>query len=103
MLGQLRIRAVQLRVIQISAFHPGGQVVRHDPFRDTADEPERLHMRLGPRPLVHPQHRPHEHVPRVRQHHCAGAVTTYDLCAGISRSQAARVSAVRSGSTSTGW
>ena len=26
-------------------------------------------MALGPGPLVHPQHRPHEHVPRAGQHH----------------------------------
>ena len=49
--------------------HPGAQVVRDQPGRCPAEEPERLHMRLRPRPLIHDQHRPHEHVPRARQHH----------------------------------
>jgi len=67
--GQLGVRPVDLRVIQVRLEHPGLQVVRHDPGRDTAEELERLHVRLDPRPLVHPDHRPDEQVPGVAQHH----------------------------------
>ena len=67
--GQLRIGAVDLRVIQIWPVHPGLEVVRHQPGRDPAEEPERGHMRLTPRMLIQPDHRAHEHVPRAAQHH----------------------------------
>ena len=69
MRGHLRIGPVQLRVVKIGFVHPGLQVVRHEPGRDAAEELERGDVALGPGPLVHPQHRPHEHVPRARQHH----------------------------------
>jgi hypothetical protein len=61
--GQLGIRPVDLRVIQVRAVHPGAQVVGDQPGRDAAEERERRDVRLGPGPLVHDQHRPDEHVP----------------------------------------
>ena len=67
--GHLGIGAVELRVVEVGLVDPGLQVVRHEPCRDAAEEPERLDVALGPGPLVHLQDRPHEHVPRVRQHH----------------------------------
>ena len=67
--GQLRVRPVDLRVIQVRLVDPGPQVVRHQPRRHPAEERERLHMRLRPRGLIHRQHRPHEHVPRTGQDH----------------------------------
>ncbi len=69
MSGQLRIRAVDPRVIQVRPVHPGLQVVRDQPGRHPAEEPERRHMALGPRPLIHRQHRADKHVPRAAQHH----------------------------------
>src|SRR6266536_2890148 len=48
-----------------AALHAGAQVVRHQPGRYPTEERERLHMRLRPRGLIHPQHRAHEHVPRT--------------------------------------
>jgi hypothetical protein len=69
MRGELGIGPVDLRVIQIGLVHSGLQVVRHQPGRDAAEEPERSDVALGPGPLVHPQDRPHEHVPRTGQHH----------------------------------
>ena len=69
MRGHLRIGPVQLRIVKIGLVHPGLQVVRHQPGGHAAEEPERRDVALGPGPLVHLQHRPHEHVPRARQHH----------------------------------
>lgn len=69
MMRQFGIGPVDLRVIQIRARHPGPQIVGHQTGRDTTEERERLHMRLGPGLLVHRQHRTHEHHPRHRQHH----------------------------------
>ena len=69
MLGQLRIRPVDLRVIQVRLVHPGPQVVRHEPGRAPRRRTRTPPRGLGPRPLVHPHHRPHEHVPRAAQHH----------------------------------
>ncbi len=67
--GQLGIGPVDLRVIQVRPVHPGLQVVRHQPGRHPAEEPERRHMALGPRQLVHLDHRADEHVPGAAQHH----------------------------------
>ena len=67
--GQLRIRAVDLRVIQVRPVHPGLEVVRHQPGRHPCEKPERRHVTLGPGVLVQPDHRAHEHVPRAAQHH----------------------------------
>ena len=67
--GQLGIGPVDLRVIQVRLVHPGLQVVRDQPGRDAAEERERHDVALGPGPLVHPQHRPDEHMPRIRQDH----------------------------------
>ena len=67
--GQLGIGPVDLRVIQVRAVHPGLQVVRHQPGRHPAEERERRHMALAPPLLIQPDHRPHEQVPRARQHH----------------------------------
>ena len=69
MRGQLGIGPVDLRVIQIRPVHPGLQVVRHQPGRHSAEEPERRDMALGPRMLVHADDRADEHVPRAAQHH----------------------------------
>ena len=69
MCGELGIGPVDLRVIQVGLVHSGLQVVRHQPGRDAAEEPERSDVALGPGPLVHRQDRPHEHVPRAGQHH----------------------------------
>ena len=66
---ELGIGPVDLRIVEIRLVNPGLQVVRHQPGRNAAEERERLHVALGPRPLVHLQHRPDEHVPRVREHH----------------------------------
>ena len=57
-----RHRTVDLRVIQIGLVHPGAQIIGHQPSRHTAEERERLHVRLGPGVLIHPQHRAHEHI-----------------------------------------
>ena len=51
--GQLGVRPVDLRVVQVRLVHPGLEVVRHQPGRHPAEELERRHVRLGPRPLVH--------------------------------------------------
>ena len=67
--GELGIGPVQLRVVEVGLVDPGLQVVRHQPGRDAAEERERLHVALGPRPLVHLQHRADEHVARAGQHH----------------------------------
>jgi hypothetical protein len=67
--GQLGIRAVDLRVVEVRAVHPGLEVVRDQPRGHTAEERERLHMRGGPLGLVHHQRRAHEQVPRARQDH----------------------------------
>ena len=67
--GELGIGPVDLRVIQVGLVHPGLEVVRDQPRRDAAEERERRDVALGPGPLVHHQHRPHEHVPRAREHH----------------------------------
>ena len=67
--GQLRIRPVDLRVVQIRLVDPGAQVVRHEPGRYPAEEREPGHMRRRPRGLVHRQDRPHEHVPRTGKDH----------------------------------
>jgi len=67
--GQLGIGPVDLGVVQVGLVHPGLQVVRHQAGRDPGEELERGDVALGPRALVHPQHRPHEHVPRAGQHH----------------------------------
>ena len=69
MAGQLGIRPVDLRVVQVRLVHPRLQVVRDQPRGDRAEELERLHVALGPRVLVQPEHRAHEHVPRAGQHH----------------------------------
>ena len=69
MRGQLGISTVDPGVIQVRAVHPGLEVVRHQPGRDPAEERERRHMALAPPLLVQPDHRPHEQVPRARQHH----------------------------------
>ena len=67
--GQLGIGPVDLRVIQVRLVHPGLEVVWHQPGRHPAEKLKRRGMALGPGPLVHRQHRPHEHVPRAAQHH----------------------------------
>ncbi len=67
--GHLGIGPVELRVVEVGFVHPGLQVVRHQPGRDAAEEPERGGVALGPGALVHLQHRPDEHVPRAGQHH----------------------------------
>ena len=69
MRGHLRIGPVQLRVVKAGLVDPGLQVVRDQPGRDPAEELERSSVALGPGALVHRQHRPHEHVPRIGQHH----------------------------------
>ena len=69
MSSQLGIGPVQLRVIQVRLVHPGLEIVRDQPGRDTGEELERGYVAFGPRPLVHLQHRPYEHVPRAGQHH----------------------------------
>lgn len=67
--GQLRIRAVDLRVVEVGLVHAGLEVVRDQPRRDAAEVGERLHVRGGPLRLVHHQRRAHEQVPRARQDH----------------------------------
>ena len=67
--GELGIGPVDLRVVEVGLVDPGLQVVRDQAGRDAAEERERLHVTLGPRPLVHLQHRADKHVPRARQHH----------------------------------
>jgi hypothetical protein len=67
--GQLRIGPVDLRVIQVRPVHPGLEVVGDQPRRDSAEELERRHMALGPRPLIHLDHGPDEQQPRAAQHH----------------------------------
>ena len=67
--GQLRVGAVDLRVIQVRLAHPGLEVIRSKLPRRPAEELERGHMRLGPRALGHADHGADEQVPRVRQHH----------------------------------
>ena len=69
MRGQLGIGAVDPRVIQVRPVHPGLEVVRDQPGRHPAEELERRHVALGPGPLVHPDHRADEQVPRAAQHH----------------------------------
>jgi hypothetical protein len=69
MRGELGIGPVDLRVVKIGLVDPGLEVVRDQPGRDPAEELERRDVALGPGPLVHLQHRPHEHVPRAGQHH----------------------------------
>ena len=66
---QLGIGPVDLRVVEIGLVDPRLQVVRDQPGGHAAEELERRHVALGPRPLVHLQHRADEHVPRARQHH----------------------------------
>ena len=53
MRGELGIRPVDLRVIQVRPVDPGLQVVGHQPRGHPAEEPERRHVALGPRVLVH--------------------------------------------------
>ena len=65
----LGIGPVELGVIKVRLIDPGLQVVRDQAGRDPAEEPERRDVALGPGPLVHLQHRPHEHVPRTAQDH----------------------------------
>ena len=67
--GELGIRAVQLRVVEVGLVDPGLQVVGHQPGRDAAEELERQHVALRPGPLVHLQHGADEHVPRAGQDH----------------------------------
>ena len=67
--GELGIRAVDLRVIQIGPVHSGTQVIRDQPGRRTPEERERLDMAGSPRRLVHRQHRAQEQVPAAGQHH----------------------------------
>ena len=67
--GQLGIRAVDLRVVQVRLVHPRLQIVRHQPGRDPAEKGERRHVAFGPGVLVQPDHRADEHVPRAAQHH----------------------------------
>ncbi len=67
--GQLGIGPVDLRVIQVRPVHPGLEVVRNQPRGHPAEEPERGHVALGPRLLVHRDDRADEHVPRAAQHH----------------------------------
>ena len=67
--GQLGIGPVDLRVIQVRPVHPGLEVVRDQPGRHPAEERERRHVAFAPPLLVQPDHRPHEQVPRARQHH----------------------------------
>jgi hypothetical protein len=69
MRGQLRIGAVDLRVIQVWPVHAGLEVAGDQPRGDPAEELERGHMAFGPGVLVQPDHRAHEHVPRAAQHH----------------------------------
>ena len=69
MLGELGIGPVDLRVVEVGLVDPGLQVVRHQAGGDAAEERERLHVALGPGPLVHLHHRADEHVPRAGQHH----------------------------------
>ena len=69
MSGHLGIRPVNLRVVQVRLVHPGPQVVRDQAGGNPVKEGECRHVAFGPRPLVHPQHRPHEHVPRTAQDH----------------------------------
>ena len=67
--GQLGVPPVDLRVIQVRLAHPGLEVIRGELPRRPAEELERGHVRLGPRPLGHADHGADEQVPRVRQHH----------------------------------
>jgi hypothetical protein len=67
--GHLRIGPVDFRVVKVGLVHPGLQVVRDQPGRDAAEELERRGIALSPGALVHRQDRPHEHVPRIGQHH----------------------------------
>ena len=67
--GQLRVRPVDLRVVQVRLAHAGLKVVGHDPARAAAEELKRPHVRLHPGPLIHADHRADEQVPRAGQHH----------------------------------
>jgi len=60
--GQLGVRPVDLRVIQVRAVDAGLEVVGHEPGRAATEELQRSDMRRGPAALIHPQHRPDEHV-----------------------------------------
>jgi hypothetical protein len=66
---ELGIGPVQLRVVEVRLVHPSLQVVRDQTSRTTREERERLDMAGRPRGLVQADHRPHEHVPGVRQDH----------------------------------
>ena len=69
MRGQLRIRPVDLRVVEVGPVHPRLEIIRDQPGWNTGEERERLDVRGGPLGLVHDQGRAHEHVPRAAQHH----------------------------------
>jgi hypothetical protein len=68
-LGEFGIRSVDLRVVEVRLVDAGLEVVRHQPGRDPAEEPERRDVALGPGALVHRQHRSHEQMTRRGQNH----------------------------------
>ena len=67
--GQLRVGAVDPRVIQVRPVHPGLEVVGDQAGGHPAEERERSHVAFGPGPLVHGDDRADEQVPRAAQHH----------------------------------
>jgi hypothetical protein len=67
--GQLGVGAVQQRVVDVGLDHAGLQIVAHQPAGNGTEECEGFDVTLGPGPLVHDEHRPHEHVAGTRQHH----------------------------------
>jgi hypothetical protein len=67
--GQLRVGAVQLRVVQVRGDHAGLEVVGHQPPRRPTEEAQRGHVRLDPRAQRHRQHRADKQVPRAAEDH----------------------------------
>jgi len=70
--GQLRIDAVELRIVDIRLDHAVPEVVQHQATRHTPEEFEGKHVAFQPRLKVQAQHRTDEHVAAEGQHHRKG-------------------------------
>jgi hypothetical protein len=72
MRGELRVGAVEPRVVDVGLEHPGLEVVAYEATRAGVEEGERLDVTRRPGALVHRQDRAHEHVAAEGEHHHEG-------------------------------